>query len=131
LTFLTFFFIEILNAKRIHPIQYILIGLVLCVFYTLLLSLSEKLGFSWAYLLASVGVIGLITIYASAAFSSFKLVSILSGVLIVLYSFIYILLQLADYSLLFGSVGLFIFLAILMITSRKVDWYHLRNDTME
>lgn len=131
LIFLTFFFIEILNDKRIHPIQYILIGLVLCVFYTLLLSLSEKLGFSWSYLLASVGVIGLIAIYASAAFSSFKLVSILSGVLIVLYSFIFILLQLADYSLLFGSVGLFFFLAILMITSRKVDWYHLRNDTLE
>jgi inner membrane protein len=128
LTFLTFFFIEILNAKRIHPIQYILIGLVLCVFYTLLLSLSEKLGFQWSYLIASLGVIGLITIYASASFSNFKLVSVLAGVLVVLYAFIYILLQLADYSLLFGSVGLFLFLAVLMISSRKINWYQLNNN---
>lgn len=123
LTFLIFFFTEILNKKRIHPIQYLLVGLGLSIFYTLLISLSEQLSFNLAYLLASSSIIALITIYSHSIFKSFKLTGIVFFVLIILYGFLFTILQLQDYSLLLGSIGLFIALAIVMYLSRKVDWY--------
>ena len=125
MTFLTFFFIEILGKKRIHPIQYILIGLVLILFYVLLLSISEQLGFNVAYLIGSLAVILLITIYTASVLRSNKQSLIMFTILTVLYGFIYIIIQMAEYSLLFGSVGLFLFLAAVMLASRKVDWYSI------
>jgi inner membrane protein len=123
LTFLIFFFTEILNKKRIHPIQYLLVGLGLSIFYTLLVSLSEQLSFNLAYLIASISIISLITVYAHSIFKSIKLTSIVAFVLIILYGFLFTILQLQDYSLLLGSIGLFITLAIVMFLSRKIDWY--------
>jgi inner membrane protein len=127
MTFLSFFFIEILNKKKIHPIQYILIGLVLVVFYTLLLSLSEQesIGFDWAYLISSLAVIVLITVYTASVLQSRQKTGIIFTVLAVLYAFIYIIIQMAEQSLLFGSIGLFLFLAAVMIISRKIDWYNI------
>ena len=125
MTFLTFFFIEILGKKRIHPIQYILIGLVLILFYVLLLSISEQLGFNIAYFLGSLAVIILITIYTASVLKSNMQSMIMFTILTVLYGFIYIIIQLAEYSLLFGSIGLFLFLAAVMLASRKVDWYSI------
>lgn len=128
LTFLIFFFTEILNKKRIHPIQYLLVGLGLSIFYTLLLSLSEHFSFNLAYFLASLSIIGLITIYSYSMLKNIRLTSMVAIVLIILYAFLFIILQLQDYSLLLGSIGLFIALAVVMYLSRKVNWYSNLND---
>lgn len=123
LTFIVFLFTEVLNKKRIHIIQYTLVGLALIVFFILLLSFSEHVGFNLAYLIASVATIGLITMYVSAVFRDRKLTAIMSGILFLLYGFIFVILQLVDYSLLIGSIGLFVVLALIMYISRNVDWY--------
>lgn len=125
LTFTVFFFMEVLNGKFVHPIQYILVGLALCIFYVLLLSLSEHLGFSVAYWLASGAVVSLITFYARYVLQNNLLTGVLSGVLLILYGFLFVILQLEDYSLLFGSIGLFLALALVMFFSRKIDWYKI------
>ena len=123
LTFVVFFFIEILKKLKVHPIQYILVGLGLCLFYLLLLSLCEQISFGLAYLIASGGIIGLIGGYSKSVFKNNKLSLMLTAVLMVLYSFIYVLIQLQDYALLMGSLGLFLVLAIVMYLSRKINWY--------
>ncbi len=123
LTFLLFFFVEILNTTRIHPLQYLLVGLSICVFYLLLLSFSEQIGFNNAYFIASAGVILLITIYSKSVLKNNFLTMVMFGTLIGLYGFLYSLLQLQDYALLMGSVGLFVILAAVMYLSRNIDWY--------
>ena len=125
LSFLSFFFIEVLNGRRLHPVQYGLIGLVMVVFYVLLLSLSEHLGFDMAYFIAAGSVLGLLFFYIQAGLRSMKLASLLCFILAAVYGFIYVILQLANYSLVVGSIGLFVFLALIMILTRKVDWYNL------
>ncbi len=125
MTFLSFFFIEILNKKKIHPIQYILIGLVLVLFYVLLLSFSEQFGFNAAYFISSLAVILLISVYTASVLQSKQKTMVMFAILVVLYAFIYIIIQMAEYSLLFGSIGLFLFLASVMLASRKVDWYKI------
>jgi inner membrane protein len=122
LTFLIFFFIEILNKKRIHPIQYTLVGLALIIFYVLLLSLSEHIGFAYAYIIASIAIVSLVTYYSHSFFKEKKLTAIMFLLLIILYYYIYFILQLQDYALLMGSLGLFVVLAIVMYLSRKIDW---------
>ncbi|MFY0698547.1 MAG: cell envelope integrity protein CreD [Balneola sp.] len=128
LTFLVFFFIEIINKKRVHPIQYILVGLALCLFYTLLLSISEHSTFNFAYLTSSVLTIGLISAYTKTVLKSTSLTGLMSGILTILYLFIYVIIQLEDYALLMGSIGLFIILALVMYFSRKIDWYEINNE---
>ena len=118
-----FFFVEVLTGKRIHPIQYLLVGIALVLFYSLLLSISEQMNFGLAYLLASVAIIGLISSYAYSVFKNKSQTAILSGVLILLYLFLYFILQLEDIALLVGSIGLFIILGIIMYLSRKINWY--------
>lgn len=128
LTFLVFFFIEIINKKRVHPIQYILVGLALCLFYTLLLSISEHSSYNFAYLVSSVLTIGLISAYTKTVLKSTSLTGLMSGILTILYLFIYVIIQLEDYALLMGSIGLFIILALVMYFSRKIDWYQINNE---
>lgn len=123
LTFGVFFFIEILRKMRVHPIQYILVGFGLSLFYLLLLSLSEHLGFGPAYTVASLAILVLITAYTRSIFRNTSLTLVLSSFLAALYGFLYILLQLQDYALLFGSIGLLAILSTVMTLSRKVDWY--------
>ncbi|MFT4544952.1 MAG: inner membrane protein [Polaribacter sp.] len=123
LTFMVFFFMETVNKKRIHPIQYILVGLALSIFFVLILSLSEFIGFNAAYGVGALATTLLITIYSSSILTSKKLTAFLFGLLAVMYGFIYTILQLEDTALLAGSIGLFIILATVMIWSRKVDWY--------
>ncbi len=122
LTFLVFFFTEVLNKKRIHPIQYLMVGFGLVVFYTLLISLSEHISFALSYLIASSSVILLITLYTKATIKKNKTTLSIAGILVALYVFLYTILQLEAYSLLMGSVGLFVALALVMFLSRKVDW---------
>ncbi len=123
LTFAFYFFIEALNNKKIHLVQYVLVGMALCVFYTLLLSISEYINFNWAYLIASLATISLITFYTKSAFGRWKIAALFGGVLSGLYGFIFILIQLQDGALLFGSIGLFLLLSVIMYYSRKIDWY--------
>ncbi len=128
LTFLVFFFIEIINKKRVHPIQYILVGLALCLFYTLLLSISEHTSFNIAYGISTFLTIGLISTYTKTVLKSNALTGLMGGILIILYLFIFIIIQLQDYALLMGSIGLFIILGLVMYFSRKIDWYQINND---
>jgi len=130
-TFLVFFFIEIRNKKRIHPIQFILVGLALTIFYVLLLSLSEHIHFNYAYLIASAAIIVLIGTYSITIFKNGKLTALMAGILFLLYGFIFTILQLEDYALLMGSIGLFIVLAIIMYLSRKIDWYIIAKGKQE
>lgn len=123
LTFLLFFFSEVLNKKRIHPIQYLLVGIALCIFYTLLLALSEHINFNLAYSIAGIAVIGLITIYSLSIFRNKKMSVLLALILVILYAFIFTILQLEDYALLIGSIGLFLVISIIMYLSRKIPWY--------
>ncbi len=125
LVFLVFFFMEIRQQKRIHPLQYLLVGLSLALFYVLVLALSEHWFFGGAYLASAAATIALITGYVGATFKSSKLTGILAGLLVVLFGFVYVLLQLEDYALLVGSVGLFLILAFVMLWSRNIDWYQL------
>ncbi len=131
LTFLIFFFVEILNKKRIHPVQYILVGLALCIFYALLLSISEQLNFNWAFIISSLAVTLLIALYISAVFKNIKLTLLMSLLLLLMYGFIFTLLQLQDYALLMGSIGLFLILAVVMYLSRNIDWYAFSEDKKE
>ncbi|HRI01244.1 MAG TPA: cell envelope integrity protein CreD [Saprospiraceae bacterium] len=124
-TFLGFFFIEVLNKVFIHPIQYILVGVALIVFYTLLLSISEHLNFNLAFIVSAIATLVLIAGYVRAILNSGKLALLISGILTVLYSFIFTIIQLQDFALLIGSIGVFIILGIIMYFSRKIDWYNL------
>ncbi|MES2430660.1 MAG: cell envelope integrity protein CreD [Bacteroidota bacterium] len=122
LTFFLYFFLEIFYRRSVHPLQYVLIGFALVIFYTLLLSISEYLPFSKAYLIAAVATISLIGLYTKSIFKKWSIVLLFSFILSLLYLFIYVLIQLQDNALLFGSIGLFILLSIIMYFSRKVSW---------
>lgn len=128
ITFLTFFFIEVLNRRRVHPIQYLLIGAAIILFYVLLLSISEHLLFNSAYWISCAAIVSLITGYSWFILRNAKLTGIVAGLLIVLYVFFYSLLQLQDYALLFGSLGLLLILAVIMYLTRNIDWYNLNQE---
>ncbi|MDD4969338.1 MAG: cell envelope integrity protein CreD [Paludibacter sp.] len=123
LTFVVFFFVEILTRKKIHPLQYLLVGIALILFYSLLLSISEQLNFGAAYLIASIATIGLIVAYAHSIFKNIMSTGILASFLGILYVFLYVVLQLEDIALLFGSIGLFIILGVIMYFSGKINFY--------
>lgn len=122
LTFLVVFFVEMRNTRRVHPFQYALIGLALVIFYTLLVSISEHTSFNSAYSISAAMTIGLTSLYARALFDSRKMAMLVGGTLTLLYGFLFTVLQLQDYALLIGSLGLFAILATVMYFSRKIDW---------
>jgi inner membrane protein len=125
LTFALYFFIEMLNKRRIHPFHYILVGLAICLFFTLLISMTEHIRFSFAYGIATVMTVGLVFWYSHSILKDKRLAQLVGGVLGLLYAFIFLIVQLEDYALLVGSLGLFAALAIVMHYARKVDWYDL------
>jgi inner membrane protein len=120
LTFTAFFFVEVFTKKTIMVFQYALVGIALILFYSLLLSLSEHIGFGWAYLAASVATILLITAYFYTLIRQTLSTAILMGVLLMLYAFLYILLRIEDFALLFGSIFLFVVLGVIMFVSNKI-----------
>ncbi len=124
LTFASFFFVEILNRRRIHPIQYLLVGFAVCLFYVLLLSISEHLTFGWAYLIGSGVVLTMVFLYTLGVFKSLRISLIFNGILALMYAFFYSLLQLEDYALLLGSLGLALILGVVMYLTRHIDWYN-------
>jgi len=123
LSFLMFFLIEVTQKLRIHAFQYILIGLALMIFYTLLLSISEHLGFNIAYWISCLSVIALITFYSSSILGKKKMAYMLASSLTAIYGFLFIIIQIETYALLVGSIGLFIILALTMYYTRKISWY--------
>lgn len=125
LTFAVFFLIEMLQKLQIHPLQYGLVGIALCVFYVLVLSISEYAGFTIAYAIASAAVISLLGVYVSAIFRRASISVAFIGGLTALYAYIYFLIQLEEMSLIFGSVALFLVVAAVMLSTRKVNWYAL------
>ncbi|MEP6844536.1 MAG: cell envelope integrity protein CreD, partial [Panacibacter sp.] len=123
LTFALFFIVEIMQKKPVHPVQYVLVGLALVIFYSLLLSISEFIHFDYAYLIAAVATVTMISLYAKSHFKTAKTAALFASVLGSLYAFNYVLISLEDTALLVGSVALFIVLAIVMYASTKVNWY--------
>lgn len=122
LSFLTVFFMEMGQSRRVHPFQYALIGLALVIFYTLLVSISEHISFNYAYLIAALMTIALTGLYARSLFQSARMAFLVSGTLSVLYGFLFVVLQQQDYALLIGSLGLFAILAVVMYVSRRINW---------
>lgn len=123
LTFATIWLIEVLAGVRVHPIQYLMLGGALCLFYLLELALSEHVGFPIAYALASVAVIGMVGGYSLAVLRRVTRAAIVAVGVAILYGYLYLLLMNEDYALLIGSVGLFVILAAIMFVTRRVDWY--------
>jgi inner membrane protein len=120
LTFIVFFFAEIITKKSIQFFQYLLVGIALILFYSLLLSLSEQIGFALAYLIASATTVLMITIYFYSLLKQKIATLILSVVMIILYGFLYVILQVEDFALLFGSIFLFVILGVIMFVSNKI-----------
>jgi inner membrane protein len=125
LTFAGFFLFEVLKKLAVHPIQYSLVGAALAIFYLLLLSLAEHLGFATAYALSSGACVTLIGFYVSGILRSARRGVAFAGSLAALYGMLYVLLSADDYALLMGSALLFGLLAVVMVLTRKVDWSSL------
>lgn len=131
LTFFAYFFTEVFQRRPVHPLQYILIGMALVVFYNLLLSISEYVVFPWAYLLAATATVLLLSWYTFSIFKKTNTTFMFALLLSALYLFIYVLIQMQDNALLFGSIGLFVLLALAMYLSRKIDWYGIDRKPVE
>lgn len=125
LTFTVFFLFEALAGLRLHPFSYLLTGCALALFYLLLLSLSEQTGFAPAYAVSAASTVALVTGYSAAVLGARTRALLVGGLLAALYGYLYVLLRLEDQALLAGSVALFVALAAVMWTTRKVDWYAL------
>jgi inner membrane protein len=125
LTFGTVWLIEVLAGVRVHPIQYVLLGAALCLFYLLELSLAEHLTFVPAYALASAGVVALVTMYGASILGSARRAGLVGLGVTGLYGYLFVLLTNEDSALLVGSLGLFAILAAIMFVTRQVDWYGL------
>lgn len=123
LTFAGFFLFEVLKSLAVHPVQYALVGVALAFFYLLLLSLSEHIGFAWAYLLSASGCVLLIGFYVCHVLRSVRHGLSFSAGLAALYGLLYGLLSAEDYALLMGSLLLFGLLGVFMVLTRKLDWY--------
>ena len=122
LTFLIFFLIQSVSKINIHIFQYSMIGLALIMFYTLLISITEHSTFSFAYTIAGASVVAMITLYSISILKNRKFPMFIGTALSVLYTFIYVIIQMEDYALLVGSIGLFFILGAVMYFSRKIDW---------
>jgi inner membrane protein len=125
LTFLAFFVFEILKRLAIHPIQYALVGFALAVFFLLLISLAEHLGFATAYAIAAACCVALIAYYVAHVLKSARRGALFGVALSSLYGLLYVILRMEDHALLMGSVLVFACVASAMVATRRVDWYAL------
>lgn len=123
LTFIGVLFVEMTQHRNIHIFQYLLVGLALVLFYSLLVSLSEHMPFGWAYLIAAAMTATMITAYIYGIMRIRRTALCIGGMLVMLYTYIYVLLQMESYALLAGSVGLFVILAVIMYYSLKMEWH--------
>ena len=122
LIFTVFFLFEVLSSLHINTIQYVLVGAALCLFYLAVLSLSEFVPFGLAYWIGVAASSLLIILYCLGVLKSGKKTAIIAAALLITYTYLYVALQLQDYSLLFGTAGLFVILGILMYITRNIDW---------
>jgi inner membrane protein len=106
----------------VHPVQYLLLGFALCLFYLLELSLSEHMAFETAYGIAATAIIGMTTAYSKVMLKAFKKAVIVGSIVVGLYAYLYIILCNEDYALLMGSIGLFVILGLIMFLTRRVNW---------
>lgn len=127
LTLVAFFLTEVINRVRVHPIQYMLIGSAICLFYVLLLSISEHSSFGLAYVISATASVLLVSAYSRSVLRSLPIALTIGGLMSFLYSFLYITLQQEDYALLIGSIGMFVVLAVVMYLTRRIDWYGLND----
>jgi inner membrane protein len=123
LSFGLFFITEVMQKKPLHLVQYLLIGMALVIFYTLLLRLSEYVSFISSYSIAAAATIVLIGVYLHAHFKNTSSTALFVAILSSLYVFVYVLINLEDTALLIGSIGLFIVLSLAMYASRKINWH--------
>jgi inner membrane protein len=128
LTFATIWLIEVLANVRVHPIQYLMLGAALCVFYLLELSLSEHIDFSIAYATASLSVIAMIAAYSRVIFGRERRSTIVTAGVTALYGYLFVVLMNEDAALLVGAIGLFVILAFIMYVTRHIDWYGHRKE---
>ena len=112
-----------LKRLAIHPLQYALVGVALAVFFLLLISLSEHLGFAPAYAIAAGSCVALLGYYVGHVLHSFRRGTGFAGSLALLYGLLYVLLRAEDHALLMGSLLVFGALAAIMVATRRVDWY--------
>ncbi|QXV65777.1 cell envelope integrity protein CreD [Mucilaginibacter sp. 21P] len=122
LTFVSLFLTEVIRKQRIHPFNYALIGAALVIYYTLLLSFSEQMGYNLAYIIASVATIGLVSVFISSLLKNKAAAALFAVILSIIYVFIFVIIQLEDLALMIGSIALFIIVALLMYFSRKINW---------
>ena len=133
LTFVAYFLFEVLGGLRLHPLQYLLVGFGNAIFYLLLLSLAEHLGFGFAYALSAFASAGMITGYSLSVLGDRRKAILMLGILSLLYGFLYLTLKAETYAMLAGSVGLWGSLALIMYLTRDIDWYSIgrRRSTQE
>jgi inner membrane protein len=124
LTFMALLFVELTISDRIHLFHYLLVSLALVLFFSLLNALSEHTGFNLAYFISAFSTIILISLFLRTLITNYRPVLLISGLLIILYSFIYILLTLNDFAYLAGNIGLFILLAVTMKLSVKLNLFN-------
>jgi inner membrane protein len=123
LAFTALFLVEITAKIRIHPFQYILIGAALIIYYTLLLSFSEHIGYNAGYAIASLATVTLLALYSTTFLVKRSLVVLFTLLMSIFYTFIFVIIQAQDYSLLIGSIGLFLIISVIMFFSRNIKWY--------
>lgn len=122
LTFISLFLTELIRKQKVHSFNYILIGAAMIIYYILLLSFSEQIGFTYAYLVASIATVGLVTTFIASLLKNKKAAALFAGILSIFYTFIFVIIQLEDFALMVGSIALFVIIAVLMYFSRKINW---------
>ncbi len=130
LTFMIYFLVEVLGGNKLHPVQYLFIGLANCIFYLLLLSLAEHISFNIAYFLSAVSSSLLISLYSKSVLEDIKKAALVFLALTFLYIYLFVTLQSEGFALITGSIGLFVIMAVLMYLTRNTNWHALNlSDT--
>lgn len=130
-TFLAFLMFDVIAGAKVAAAEYLLTGAGLVLFFVLLLAFAEVVGFMWAYLIAAGAITGLLTAYSAAVLKSWMRARFICGLLVGLYATLYVLLNLEAYSLIIGSLLLFIALAVVMWATRAIDWSAKRESAEE
>jgi inner membrane protein len=123
LVFLSYFIFEVTTGRRVHPAQYILVGIAQIIFYLLLLSLAERIGFDWGFLVGGAATVVLLATNAGWIFGSWMQGARAFAIFTLLYAMIYLMLRLEDNSLLVGAIASFVAISAAMYFTRKIDWY--------
>lgn len=131
LTFIAFWVFEIIRKLRIHPVQYLLVGFALSIFYLLLISLSEHIAFVWAYFIAATACTALLGYYLAGVLRSISASVFFTAIIALLYAVLYVIICLENTALLMGSGLLFISLTLLMAITRNIDWYGIADQNNE